>query len=129
MGRDSGFIAVDVAVAGGAEEVFIPENLASVDRAVQHIQRGLARGKTSSILVAAEGQHPGRVYDLADQIRRKSGFEAKVCVLGHIQRGGSPTARDRILASRFGFTAVRLLQEGLSDLMVGEVGGQLVKVP
>lgn len=129
MGRDSGFIAVDVAVAGGAEEVFIPENLASVDRAIQHIQRGLARGKSSSILVAAEGQNPGRAYDLADQIRRKSGFEAKVCILGHIQRGGSPTAGDRILASRLGYTAVRALQKGLTDCMVGEAGGQLVTVP
>ena len=116
MGRDSGFIAIDVGLAGGAEEVFIPENLASVDRAIQHIQRGLARGKTSSILVAAEGQHPGRVYDLADQIRRKSGFDAKVCVLGHIQRGGPPTARDRILASRLvSYAAVRALQKGQSD--------------
>jgi len=129
MGRDSGFIAVDVGVAGGAEEVFIPENLVSIDRAIQHIQRGLARGKTSSILVAAEGQSPGRAYDLADQIRRKSGFEAKVCVLGHIQRGGSPTARDRILASKLGFAAVRALQAGQTDVMVGEVGGKLVTVP
>lgn len=129
MGRDSGFIAIDVGVAGGAEEVFIPENLVSIDRAIQQIQRGLARGKTSSILVAAEGQSPGRAYDLADQIRRKSGFDAKVCVLGHIQRGGSPTASDRILASRLGFAAVRALQAGQSDLMVGEVGGKIVSVP
>jgi 6-phosphofructokinase 1 len=129
MGRDSGFIAIDVGVAGGAEEVFIPENLVSIDRAIQQIQRGLARGKTSSILVAAEGQSPGRAYDLADQIRRKAGFDAKVCVLGHIQRGGSPTASDRILASRLGFAAVRALQAGQSDLMVGEVGGKIVSVP
>jgi 6-phosphofructokinase 1 len=129
MGRDSGFIAIDCGVAGGAEEIFIPENLVSIDRAIQHIQRGMARGKTSSILVAAEGQSPGRAYDLADQIRRKAGFDAKVCVLGHIQRGGSPTARDRILASRLGFAAVRALQAGQSDVMVGEMGGKLVTVP
>lgn len=129
MGRDSGFIAIDVGLAGGAEEVFIPENLVSIDRAIQQIQRGMARGKTSSILVAAEGQSPGRAYDLADQIRRKAGYDAKVCVLGHIQRGGSPTARDRILASRLGFAAVRALQAGQSDVMVGETGGKLVAVP
>ncbi len=126
MGRDSGFIAIDVALAGGAEEAFIPENLASVDRTVQHIQRGMARGKSSSILVAAEGRNPGRAYDLAEQIRRKAGFESKVCILGHVQRGGSPTARDRILASRLGFAAVRALQKGLTDVMVGEIGGQIV---
>jgi 6-phosphofructokinase 1 len=129
MGRDSGFIAVDVAVAGGAEEVFIPETLTSIDKAIQHIQRGVARGKSSSILVAAEGQNPGRAYDLADQIRRKAGFEAKVCVLGHIQRGGSPSARDRILASRLGYAAVRALQSGITDIMVGELGGQPAQVP
>jgi 6-phosphofructokinase 1 len=129
MGRDSGFIAIDVALAGGAEEVFIPENLASIERTVEHIKKGVARGKTSSILIAAEGQNPGRAYDLAEQIRRKSGFESKVCVLGHIQRGGSPTASDRILASRMGFGAVRALQASLSDIMIGMVGGKIVHVP
>ncbi len=128
MGRDSGFIAIDVGVAGGAEEVFIPETLANVDQAIQAIQRGVQRGKTSSILVAAEGQKVGRSYDLAEQIRRKAGYEAKVCVLGHIQRGGPPTARDRILASRLGFAAVRALQQGLTNVMVGMQAGQVVPV-
>lgn len=128
MGRDSGFIAIDVGLAGGAEEVFIPETLANVDQAIQAIKRGVARGKGSSILVAAEGQKVGRAYDLAEQIRRKAGFESKVCVLGHIQRGGAPTARDRILASRLGFAAVRALQQGLSGVMVGVQGGQVVPV-
>jgi 6-phosphofructokinase 1 len=129
MGRVSGFIAIDVAVAGGADEAFIPENLASVEKAVQQIQRGMARGKSSSILVAAEGQSPGRAYDLAEQIRRKAGYDAKVCILGHIQRGGSPTARDRILASRMGYAAVKALQAGVSDVMIGEIGGKIVQVP
>lgn len=128
MGRDSGFIAVDVGVAGGAEEVFIPENLANVDQAIQSIKRGMARGKSSSILVAAEGQKQGRAYDLAEQIRRKAGFEAKVCVLGHIQRGGPPSARDRILASRLGHAAVKALQQGLTDIMVGVQSSQVVPV-
>lgn len=128
MGRDSGFIAIDVGVAGGAEEVFIPENLANVDQAIQSIKRGMSRGKSSSILVAAEGHKEGRAYDLAEQIRRKAGFEAKVCVLGHIQRGGPPTARDRILASRLGLAAVRALQQGLTDIMVGIQAGQVVPV-
>lgn len=129
MGRDSGFIAIDVGLAGGAEEVFIPETLANVDQAIQSIKRGVQRGKGSSILVASEGQKQGRAYDLADQIRRKASFDAKVCVLGHIQRGGPPTARDRILASRLGFSSVRALQQGLSDIMIGLQGGQVVPVP
>lgn len=129
MGRDSGFIAIDVGVAGGAEEIFIPENMSSVDAAVASIKRGMARGKKSSILVAAEGHKVGRAYDLAEQIKRKTGFEAKVCVLGHVQRGGSPTAKDRIIASRLSFAAVRALQSGLSDIMVGIQGIQVVQVP
>lgn len=119
MGRDSGFIAIEVGLAGGAEEVFIPENVGNVDQAIQSIKRGVARGKTSSILVAAEGHKVGRAYDLAEQIRRKAGFDAKVCVLGHIQRGGPPTARDRILASRLGNAAVTALIKGMSGVMVG----------
>lgn len=128
MGRDSGFIAIDVGVAGGAEEVFIPETMTNVDQAVQSIKRGVARGKSSSIIIAAEGQKVGRAYDLAEQIRRKAGFDAKVCVLGHVQRGGPPTARDRILASRLGFAAVRALQQGLTDIMVGIQAGQVAPV-
>lgn len=126
MGRDSGFIAIDVGLAGGAEEVFIPENLVNVDQAIQSIKRGVARGKSSSILVAAEGQKVGRAYDLAEQIRRKAGFEARVCVLGHVQRGGPPTARDRILASRFGFSAVRAAQKGMGGVMVALQEGHVV---
>ncbi len=129
MGRDSGFIAVDVGVAGGAEEIFIPENPATVDQAIERIKRGMARGKKSSILVAAEGHKPGRAYDLADAIRKKAGFDAKVCILGHIQRGGSPTAADRILASRFGAAAVDALLAGHCDAMTGIKGHDIVTVP
>jgi 6-phosphofructokinase 1 len=126
MGRDSGFIATSVGLAGGAEEIFIPENPTSVDQAIERIQRGMARGKTSSILVAAEGQKPGRAYDLAESIRKKSGFEAKVCILGHIQRGGSPTAADRILASRLGAASVQVLLEGKSGVLIGIQNNQVV---
>ncbi len=126
MGHDSGFIAVDVGVAGGAEEIFFPENPIAIEDAIDHIKRGIARGKKSSILVTAEGKKPGRAYDLAEAIRKRAGFEAKVCVLGHIQRGGAPTARDRILASRLGAYAVEKLIEGVSDIMVGLQAEKLV---
>lgn len=129
MGRDSGHIAIEVGLAGGAEEVFIPESPVTVDDAVAHIERGIKRGKTSSILVAAEGQKPGRAYDLAEAIRKKSGHEAKVCVLGHVQRGGAPTALDRNLASRMGAAAVQVLKSGNSDVMVCIQAGQIVMSP
>ncbi|HVK61810.1 MAG TPA: 6-phosphofructokinase [Bdellovibrionales bacterium] len=129
MGRDSGFIAIDVGIAGGAEEVFVPENPSTVDQAIERIKRGMARGKKSSILVAAEGHKPGRAYDLAEAIRKKAGFDAKVCILGHIQRGGSPTAADRILASRLGSAAIEALKKGDCDAMVGIQQGSMVVVP
>ncbi|HWU44651.1 MAG TPA: ATP-dependent 6-phosphofructokinase, partial [Bdellovibrio sp.] len=77
MGRNSGFIASYVGLAGGAEEIFTPDGNTTVDKAIDHIKEGIARGKTSSILITAEGQKPGRAYDLADSIRKKSGMEAK----------------------------------------------------
>ncbi|MEN0057726.1 MAG: 6-phosphofructokinase [Bdellovibrio sp.] len=129
MGRNSGFIASHVGLAGGAEEIFTPEGGTSLDKAIDHIKEGIGRGKTSSILIAAEGQKPGRAYDLADAIRKKSGMDAKVCILGHQQRGGSPTAADRILASRMGAAAVDSLLRGYCDIMIGTEGERLVQVP
>ncbi|MFZ3230865.1 MAG: 6-phosphofructokinase [Pseudobdellovibrio sp.] len=128
MGRDSGFIASHVGVAGGAEEILTPENIIPVDKIVERLKESRARGKTSSILITAEGQKPGRAYDLAESIRKKSGLDAKVCILGHQQRGGSPTANDRILASRLGYAAVMALIDGKRDLMVGVQAGKLVEV-
>lgn len=125
MGRDSGFLAIEVGLAGGAEAIFIPEAAYSIDQTISNIQRGLKRGKASSILVTAEGQKPGRAYDLAESIRKKTGYEAKVCVLGHIQRGGSPTAADRNLASRLGSTAAELLLQGHSGFMLGVRNNQV----
>ena len=129
MGRDSGYIAVAVGLAGGAEEIFVPEHPTPVDSAIQHIQRGLSRGKASSILITAEGQKPGRAYDLAEAIRKKAGFEAKVCILGHVQRGGSPTAQDRILGCRLGAEAVKALKAGETNKMVGVLKGDVVLTP
>src|SRR5262249_53080584 len=88
IGRDSGLIAASVGLAGGSEEIFTPEHPMGVDRVVEKLKLAMAKGKKSSILVAAEGQKPGRAYDLAEQIRKKIGSEPKVCILGHTQRGG-----------------------------------------
>lgn len=129
MGRNSGFIAAFVGLAGGAEEIFTPEGNTTVDKAIERIREGMKRGKRSSILVTTEGQKPGRAYDLADAIRKKTNLDAKVAVIGHQQRGGSPTANDRILASRMGSAAVDALLKGHCDVMVGVEGGRLVLVP
>lgn len=129
MGRDSGYIAAAVGLAGGAEEIFVPEYPTPVEGAIQHIQRGLSRGKASSILITAEGQKPGRAYDLAEAIRKKAGFDAKVCILGHIQRGGSPTAQDRILGCRLGAEAVKALLAGETNKMVGIFKGDVILTP
>lgn len=129
MGRDSGFIAIETGLAGGAEEIFFADNPVTVDDAIDHIRRGMASGKKSSILIAAEGQKPGRAYDLAESIRKKSGFEAKVCVLGHVLRGGAPSAFDRNLASRMGTAAVEALRRGYCDAMMAWTRGRIGGVP
>jgi len=129
MGRNSGFIASSVGLAGGAEEIFTPESGASMDKVVEKLRESRAKGKTSSIIVTAEGQKPGRAYDLADAIRKKLGWDSKVCILGHQQRGCIPTATDRILASRLGAAAVDTLIKGVCDVMIGTEGHQLVQVP
>ena len=129
MGRNSGFIASHVGIAGGAEEIFTPDALTTVDKAVDHIRESQKKGKRSSIIVTAEGQKPGRAYDLAEAIRKKIGLDAKVCILGHIQRGGAPTATDRIWASRMGAAAVESLLSGQCDVMVGVDHNQMVFIP
>lgn len=128
MGRNSGHIASQVGLAGGAEEILTPDNLVPVDKIVENLKNSRAKGKTSSILITAEGQKPGRAYDLAEAIRKKSGFDAKVCILGHQQRGGSPTAHDRVLASRLANAAVESLLAGKTNSMIGVQGDKLVEI-
>jgi 6-phosphofructokinase 1 len=129
MGRNSGHIALEVGLAGGAEEVFIPEHKVSIKHVCEIIGRGIKRGKGSSILICAEGRKPGLAYEIAKQIKKIGGYESKVCILGHIQRGGSPTAKDRNLASRLGAAAVDMLKAGKKDMMAGEVDQRIVSVP
>ncbi|WP_018132019.1 6-phosphofructokinase [Effusibacillus pohliae] len=123
MGRDAGDIALWAGVAGGAESILIPEEPANIDSMVEKLQRGAARGKKHSIILVAEGA--GKGFEIAEQIREKTGWETRVTVLGHIQRGGSPTAFDRTLASRMGAMAVDLLRRGEGGKAVGIVGGVL----
>ncbi len=128
MGRSSGFIAVETGLGGGAETILIPERREPLDRVVATIERGMRRGKSSSIIVVAEGPEPGLSHQLAAGLERR-GHPTKVCILGHTQRGGSPTAHDRMLASMLGAAAVGWLLGGESDCYVGVKRNQLIRIP
>nr|WP_221269864.1 6-phosphofructokinase [Deinococcus budaensis] len=128
MGRHAGHIALEVAVAGGAEEVFIPEDPKPVDGVVQIVKDSVAKGKASSIIIVAEG-FPGGAQGVADAIEAGTGLETRVSILGHIQRGGSPVSSDRVLASRLGEAAVYALMDGVRGVMVGRENGAVVHTP
>lgn len=117
MGRKSGFIAVQVGLAGGAEDIVIPEIKCNLTKMCDDIERGHKKGKLSWIIVVAEGGAEAK--DIAERITHKTKLETRVVVLGHVQRGGSPTAFDRILALRLGAYAVRSLIKGETDKAVG----------
>ena len=119
MGRSSGYIALNVAVGGGAEEVLLPERKFDIDKMCQDITQGNKKGKVSWIIVVAEGA--GKAVDVANAINDKTGLETREVVLGHVQRGGVPTPDDRILATRLGAAAVDLLIKGDSGKAVGIV--------
>jgi 6-phosphofructokinase 1 len=128
MGRSSGFIALQVGMSGGAETIIIPEKNQSLQNICETINRGIRRGKTSSIIVVAEGQEPGLSSRLARDLSKK-GYPAKVCILGHTQRGGAPTPHDRVLASVLGASAVAYLMAGKSNAMVGVQDSHVSLVP
>jgi 6-phosphofructokinase 1 len=121
MGRHSGFIALHTAIAGGAGGVLIPEEDTSIDDLVRLLKRGAKRAKLFSIVIVAEGNKMGTVYDIAAQVEGKIDLydDIKVTVIGHLQRGGSPSSFDRVLASILGFSAVEGLMAGKSGVMVG----------
>lgn len=127
MGRHNGFIAVEVGLAGGAEAVIIPEVPYSLLEICDAMREMHGRGKRSSIIVVAEGA--ARASDIKDFIQRNTGFEARYLVLGHMQRGGSPTAFDRVLGLRLGAHAANRLLSGFRGEMVGVDGGKLVSHP
>jgi 6-phosphofructokinase 1 len=129
MGRHSGFIAMEVGLTGGAEEIILPDEPLLLKRVCQRLAEGKNRGKTSSIIVVAEGACKGGAYALAEKLKKASGNEYRVCVLGHIQRGGSPTAADRLLASKLGAYAVDAIERGESLVMTGEIRGKLTLTP
>ena len=126
MGRDCGYIALESALAGGCEEVIIPEKKYNIAKITQAIVEGHSKGKISWIVIVAEGA--GKAYDIACQINKKTKLEVRVTVLGHIQRGGRPTCRDRILGARFGNFAVELLLKKEKGKAVGIQADKLVAI-
>tara|TARA_B100001146_G_scaffold225062_1_gene246106 strand:+ start:9862 stop:10884 length:1023 start_codon:yes stop_codon:yes gene_type:complete len=131
MGRDVGHIALNAGVGAGAEEILIPEENLGLERLLESLLRSKASGKSSSIVVVAEGDKTGKnVFELKDYVDQNlEGYDVRVAVLGHMQRGGSPSCYDRVLASRMGVKAVESLLEGQSNYMVGIQHEKMVLYP
>ncbi|ARV13684.1 6-phosphofructokinase [Polaribacter sp. SA4-12] len=128
MGRDAGFIALNAGVGAGAEEILIPEEDLGLDRMLESLERSRRAGKSSSIVIVAEGDKSGKnVYELAKYVEENlPEYDVRVSILGHMQRGGSPSCFDRVLASRLGVKAVELLLDGKTNLMVGLKDNQVI---
>jgi len=130
MGRDSGYIAVKTGISGGAEAILIPEKKTTINELIAILDRGSKQKKSSSLVVIAEGGESGGVIDLAKKVEEKfSYYDTRVTILGHLQRGGTPTCTDRVLASLLGVRAVEGLIEGKSNMMVGTINKKVVFTP
>lgn len=131
MGRDAGHIALNAGIGAGAEEILIPEEDLGLDRLLESLQKSKASGKSSSIVVIAEGDKIGKsVFELKDYVEENMPeYDVRVSVLGHLQRGGAPSCYDRVLASRLGVKAVESLLEGKSNFMVGILKDEITLTP
>ncbi|TXE15085.1 6-phosphofructokinase [Seonamhaeicola algicola] len=131
MGRDVGHIALNAGIAGGAEEILIPEEDLGLDRLVDSLNKSRKSGKTSSIVVVAEGDKIGKnIFELKEYVdQNMEGYDVRVSVLGHMQRGGAPSCFDRVLASRMGVKAVESLLEGKTNYMVGLLDSKMELTP
>ncbi|MBR3021378.1 MAG: 6-phosphofructokinase [Bacteroidaceae bacterium] len=128
MGRDAGFLAQNSAIAAGAEAAIIPEDDTDIDQLAQFIGRGIRKSKNSSIVIVSEKD--GGAMHYAERVRKEyPQYDVRVTILGHLQRGGTPTAHDRILASRLGVAAIEALKEGQRNVMIGVKNDQIVYVP
>lgn len=130
MGRHSGYLAMMSGIAGGAEEILVPETPTDLAKLADDLAKAREKGKTSSIVVVAEGDEAGNAIDVAKKVQELGGFaNVRVAVIGHLQRGGSPTAFDRILASRLGLKAVEALVDGITGKMTGISANRVVLRP
>ncbi|MBS2098334.1 6-phosphofructokinase [Carboxylicivirga linearis] len=130
MGRDAGFIALNAGVASGAEVVLLPEKKTSYDDLKRFLEKQYSYSKDSSIVLVAEGKKMGNTFEIAQRVNEEHPeYDARVTILGHLQRGGSPTVADRVLASELGVAAVEALIDDQKSIMVGMVDGEIVHVP
>jgi len=128
MGRDAGFLAENSAIAAGAEAAIIPESETDIDQLATFINRGIRKSKNSSIVIVSEKD--GGALHYAERVRNEfPQYEVRVCILGYLQRGGKPSAYDRILASRFGVAAIYTLKEGQRSIMLGIHNDEIVNIP
>lgn len=120
MGRDSGYIALNAGIGGGAEAILLPETDTAIEELIVALEKAAEKKKSSTIVIVAEGDQNGGAYNVAKRVKEKFNFyDTKVTILGHLQRGGKPSSFDRVLASRLGFTAVNILLQGESRRVVG----------
>ncbi|GAB2785982.1 6-phosphofructokinase [Hymenobacter latericoloratus] len=130
MGRDSGYIAIPCAIGGGAEIVMVPETQMSTEAVIDSLKTSWQRSKTSFLVVVAEGEEEGNVHAVAQQVKAAiPELDTRVTIIGHIQRGGAPSASDRMLASQIGIAAVEGLMNGMRNVMAGIVDRKLVYTP
>ena len=130
MGRNSGFIALNTGIGSGAGNVLIPEIESSIDDLIANLKKGAKRKKLFSLVIVAEGNKNGDAAEIAKKINKKFDYyDTKVTIIGHLQRGGSPTCMDRVMASRLGYAAVEALISGEKNIMVGIVNNEIKYTP
>lgn len=130
MGRDAGFLALNGAIASGAEAAIIPEMTTEVDQLEEVIKKGFRKSKSSSIVLVAESEKTGGAMHMAERVKKEyPEYDVRVVILGHVQRGGSPTAYDRILASRLGEASIEALIDGQRNILLGIENDKVVAVP
>ena len=130
MGRDAGFLAQNSAIASGAEAAIIPEDQTDVDQLAQFISHGVRKSKNSSIVIVSESQKNGGAMNYAERVRKEyPQYDVRVTILGHLQRGGKPSAFDRILASSLGYASIEALKENQRNVMIGISNDRIIYVP
>lgn len=130
MGRHAGFIALETGIASGAELIILPEAIKNIDEIKESLTKTLKVHKRSTLIIVAEGYETGGAAKICNQLEDDfSDYDMRVCILGHVQRGGSPTAHDRVLASRLGYEAVKAIHEGKSEVMVGVINNKCIITP
>ena len=130
MGRDAGFIALRSGIAGGAEDILVPENPTDMDDLIAKLKNDRRENKTSGIIIVAEGDDQGGALEVARKVKEKcDSYETRVSIIGHMQRGGSPTCMDRVLASTLGYDAVNALLDGQRGVMIGQMNKKTAFIP